>query len=221
MRPKKKSKFFTFIFSFCPGFAEMYMGFMRMGVTILATFMVTVILAMTSNTEIFTCLAFIVYAYGFFHARHLAHTDDAEFNVYEDRYVWDELLNGKIIKVSDKKIKKWLAWILIFVGASIIYEMVIDFIIPYIPDSEWDTIYPMIDSIPSAVVAVIVIVIGIKLIKGKKVELDIDTDDITTIIEDAADKIVETAEDVKFEEVKTIETVEEKADETADGGKED
>ncbi len=38
MRPIKKSRFFTFIFSFCPGAAEMYMGFMKNGVTLMAIF---------------------------------------------------------------------------------------------------------------------------------------------------------------------------------------
>ena len=34
MKQQKKSKFFTFMFSFIPGAAEMYMGFMKQGVSL-------------------------------------------------------------------------------------------------------------------------------------------------------------------------------------------
>ena len=38
MKPKKKNKFFTFLCSFLPGAAEMYMGFMKMGISLLVVF---------------------------------------------------------------------------------------------------------------------------------------------------------------------------------------
>ena len=38
MKQQKKGKFFTFIFSFIPGAAEMYMGFMKQGVSLMADF---------------------------------------------------------------------------------------------------------------------------------------------------------------------------------------
>ena len=40
MKPTKKNNFFTFIFSFLPGAAEMYMGFMKNGFSILAIFFI-------------------------------------------------------------------------------------------------------------------------------------------------------------------------------------
>ena len=44
MRQQKKNKFFTFIFSFMPGAAEMYMGFMKQGVCLLALFLLSFII---------------------------------------------------------------------------------------------------------------------------------------------------------------------------------
>ena len=35
---RKKNKFLTFIFALLPGAAEMYMGFMKMGLTLLSLF---------------------------------------------------------------------------------------------------------------------------------------------------------------------------------------
>lgn len=38
---KKKNAFMTFVFSFIPGCAEMYWGFMKNGVSLLALFAIT------------------------------------------------------------------------------------------------------------------------------------------------------------------------------------
>ena len=42
--PTRRNKFFTFIFSFCPGAAEMYMGFLHNGLSLLAVFMLMLLL---------------------------------------------------------------------------------------------------------------------------------------------------------------------------------
>ena len=42
---RKKSKFLTFIFSLLPGAGEMYMGFMKMGVSLMAEFFGIIFLA--------------------------------------------------------------------------------------------------------------------------------------------------------------------------------
>ena len=39
MKQQRRNGFFTFIFSFMPGAAEMYMGFLKQGVSIMAIFL--------------------------------------------------------------------------------------------------------------------------------------------------------------------------------------
>ena len=39
MKTKKKNRFLTFCFSMLPGAAEMYMGFMKTGVSLMSLFM--------------------------------------------------------------------------------------------------------------------------------------------------------------------------------------
>ena len=46
MKQKKKSRFLTFIFSFLPGAAEMYMGFMKNGFSLMMIFFLSFIPAM-------------------------------------------------------------------------------------------------------------------------------------------------------------------------------
>ena len=52
---KKKSGFWTFLFSWIPGAGEMYMGFMRMGISLMILFWGIIALAVFFNTE------FIIY----------------------------------------------------------------------------------------------------------------------------------------------------------------
>jgi len=43
-----------------------------------------------------------------------------------------------------------------------------------IPNRYWDELYPIIDRIPQVVIAVLIIIIGLKLMAGKKEEIDGD-----------------------------------------------
>ena len=87
---KKKNGFMTFIFSFIPGCAEMYWGYMKNGVSILALFCASVFLSGIFGNGAFMLLAVVVYAYAFFHARNMAHMSDEEFAETEDAYLISE-----------------------------------------------------------------------------------------------------------------------------------
>ena len=49
MKTKKKSKFMTFCFSFIPGGGQMYMGFMKTGLSLMLLFALTIIVASWTN----------------------------------------------------------------------------------------------------------------------------------------------------------------------------
>ena len=68
MKPRKKNNFFTFIFSFCPGAAEMYMGFMKNGFSILAVFLAAVAALEGLRADFFLAVAALIYIFAFFHA---------------------------------------------------------------------------------------------------------------------------------------------------------
>lgn len=46
---RKKSRFWSFIWSFIPGAGDMYLGFMKMGVSLMLAFMVLVAIAGLTN----------------------------------------------------------------------------------------------------------------------------------------------------------------------------
>lgn len=176
MKPRKKSRFFTFLFAFCPGAAEMYTGFMRMGSSLMAMFMALVALALLGESEIFVCASILVYVYAFFHARNIANTDSAEFEMIEDKYIWEEFTGKSTFTVKSAALRKWGAGILIFLGATLLYEYWMDVVLEFIPERRWEEFYQIFRSIPATIFAIALIVVGAILIKGKKVEMDIETE---------------------------------------------
>ena len=172
MIKKKKSGVWTFLFSLVPGAAEMYMGFMNMGVSLLAVFMITI--ALTALLEI-GALAFIpviVWFYGFFHARNMAGMSEEQLQQVEDKYLF---VNGDIDAMEiGKKYRKLIAVILILVGVMGLWNSLYHTAINYVPAAYQEYVWAIGDIVPKVVIAIIIIFIGIKMIAGKKEELEDD-----------------------------------------------
>ena len=175
MKPRKKNTFFTFIFSFIPGAAEMYMGFMKSGLSLFSLFVAPIIFTgMIYAADYIVILSGIVYMVSFFHARNLATAPDDEFNSFEDRFIWEEFFDVKASGVSAVVYKKWLAIALIFIGGcgiwSIIRENILR-IVSNFPEENMQLIKNLVNSVPGLVFSVLIITFGIILIRGKKKEL--------------------------------------------------
>ena len=85
MKPRKKNSFWTFIFSLVPGAAQMYMGFLKSGISIMILFIIPLMFsAMMYGGDYLSLISAVVYAVGFFHARNLATAPDEEFETLED-----------------------------------------------------------------------------------------------------------------------------------------
>lgn len=175
MKQQKKGKFFTFIFSFLPGAAEMYMGFMRQGVSLMALFLLSLVIPLSTNSlEILAMTAVVIWFYGFFHARNLAAMPEAEFMELSDEFIWEGFLEERNFRISNPALRKWGAAILIVFGAVLLWENFSSIIYNLIPDYLWNELYPIINSVPQVVIAVLIIVIGFRLMAGKKEEINGD-----------------------------------------------
>ena len=169
MKQKKKNGFFTFICSFMPGAAEMYMGFMKMGLSIIAIFFLSIMLpAVFRASDVFICLAVIVWFNAFFHARNVVACDEESFALLQDRYIWEELNGGRDIQLSNGTVRKWIAGGLILTGCGILWNNFIDLFAQALPQQVWSVIHPFADKIPQIALAILIIAIGVKMIRGKK-----------------------------------------------------
>ena len=170
---KKRGRFKTFILSMIPGAAEMYMGFMKCGISLMTVFILCfVIPSVLRVSDVFILFSILVWFYSFFHARNLASCDDEEFKSLQDEYVWSSFIEGKEIKISNPTLRKWGAIILIVYGISQLWKNITSWIFYLIPDNMRDIASRLMDDVPQIMVAAVVIVIGLKLIAGKKEELN-------------------------------------------------
>lgn len=173
MKPKKKNNVLTFFCSFVPGAAEMYMGFMKMGFSMIILFMVSVMfMDMLGSRFTFGILA-AFWFYCFFHALNFISLTPEEFDVMEDRFIWEDVLGSNPVKISNKSIQRWMGVMLIVVGLGTLWNTFERVIYNYIPDYLWDTYYSVVVRIPSILLAVIFIIIGFRLIFAKRKELEV------------------------------------------------
>ncbi len=176
MKAKKKNKFLTFCFSCFPGAGEMYMGFMKMGVSLMMLFMLAVIVPSVLRLDVLIPFAVVIWFYGFFHANHLRALSDEEFEQVEDVYLlgMDAVTGGKNFV---KKYQKWVAGILILAGVMLLWNSATDLAFTMFP-AIYKPMHMVGNYVPRVLVAVIIIVAGISMIGGKKAQLVMDEEQI-------------------------------------------
>ena len=173
MNTKKKSKFLTFCFSLLPGAAEMYMGFMKAGISLMLTFFLCIAISGWMNQSIVIMFDVVIWFYGFFHANHLASLNDEEFAQVKDEYLFglDSALGTKEFV---GKYQKWIAYGLILFGASFLWNTMASLLRNLLPE-EYAFISRIMwrigDYVPSVVIGCGIIFLGVKLLGGKQVEV--------------------------------------------------
>ena len=173
---RKKSRFWLFIWSFMPGAGEMYLGFMKMGISLMLGFMVLIGVVSLTDMGVLTIFPITMYIYSFFHANNLGALNDAQFYSIQDQYLFgmegldsqEKMRNG-----ISTKYRKIAAVVMIVIGVIMLWNLGFDLLVDIFG---WDNAYLaeiryfMSHRMPRAVLAVVIIWIGISLIRGKKVE---------------------------------------------------
>lgn len=172
MKQKKKNRYYTFMLSFIPGAAEMYMGFMKKGLSLMALFFVCLFGTRYMIGQILVFGAILVWFYSFFHARNLMAYDEDIFMELEDDFIWNSFINESNIQVSNPSLRKWVAGIMIVFGVVMLWQNFSQIIYCLIPDLLWGVLVPIVDTIPEVVISILIIYIGVRMIRGKKEELD-------------------------------------------------
>lgn len=170
---QKRGKFLTFLCSLIPGAAEMYMGFMKTGISLMTVFILCIVVpSVLRVSDVFILFAVLAWFYSFFHARNLAACSEEEFQALTDEYVWASFMEGKGIKLTNPSLRKWGAIVLIVYGLTQLWHTVARWIYTLIPDYMWEEASMFVDGIPQVLVALVIIIVGLKLIAGKKEELN-------------------------------------------------
>lgn len=169
---RKKRGFWTFIFSLMPGAGEMYLGFMKRGVSTMLVFLGWLTFCGMSGFDVGIILVSVIWFYSFFTVHNLVSLPDEEFYQQEDDYILIHMDRIVGIDQWERGKVKFLAAALIIIGiftaAQQIWQMLWD-ILPDWLQSEVGVFYY---GLPKVVISLLLIALGIYLIRGKKKQLD-------------------------------------------------
>ena len=162
----QKNRFFTLVFSCCPGAGEMYMGLYRQGVSLMGLFFGTIALAAWLGFEeliFFICP--IVWCYSFFHTHNLRRMTEEEFATVEDRFIFADYVNLDRDWKCSPKHRRVFGFVLLLIALSELWKQAMYLMerFFYIPDFAW----ALSHTIPQIVVAVVILVVALRLMREK------------------------------------------------------
>lgn len=177
---RKKNSFLTFLCSLVPGAGEMYLGFMKEGLSImllaLGIFLMAEWLWMNWLVGVLTVLWF----YSFFNVHNKVCMPDEEFYALEDDYLFhiDRIFPNGRLSSGQTRI---FGWIILVLGIAFIWRPsirnLLDVLRTYVSPDFANVVGNYLYSIPRFVVAAVLIVSGIRLILKKKTELIMESEE--------------------------------------------
>lgn len=168
----KRNGFLTFLFSLLPGAGQMFMGFMKNGVSFMAAFTLVIFLAVWLDISELLFILPLLWFYSFFDCINKRYSSDEEFAALEDYYLFsmDKLLaKGRQLA----GMRKPLAGILVlFLGVYMIINNLFSRVHMFgmISDQAYIIADSIVNMAPKLFLGVLIITTGIRLIVGKKRE---------------------------------------------------
>lgn len=164
----KKNLFLTWCFSFIPGAGQMYQEYMKRGLSIMILTAFFVILTVILGAPIFMIPIPIIMIYSFFDTYNIRNNIDTD-NKTKDEYIWKtagiDIFQNDFSKYKKNKV---FGISLLFIGIYLLLNNVIGGLI-YDTNIAW--LIDIADSVrsylPSVLVSIISIAIGIKFISNK------------------------------------------------------
>ncbi|MDF2538390.1 MAG: hypothetical protein K0S76_1411 [Herbinix sp.] len=169
---RKKSSFLTFIFSLMPGAGEMYMGFMKRGLSLMAAFFFFIFIGAWLTMGLLLLPLPLIWFYSFFDTHNLRSTPDEEFYALEDDYILFPDINKDHVRMLQSKYRNVFAIILIVIGFSILWNNIYKVFNDYLPNIIDNILYDIGYYFPQLLIGSAIILFGFYLIRGKKKELD-------------------------------------------------
>lgn len=169
---RQKNKIFTFCWSLIPGAAHMYMGFMKMGISLMGIFFATIFLGALFHLDLILVFLPIVWFYSFFDANNKNTIEDEEFYQIEDDYLFHISQLNLLHNLWNKKGNAIIAAILILSGIYLLINPIMNWLYDnsLLSYKYREMIWDLYNSIPQIFLAMVIIIIGIRLIRGKKQE---------------------------------------------------
>ncbi len=165
---QRKSGLLTFLCAFVPGMGQMYMGYMKRGLSIMLVFGAVIFVSALLNIGLLCILLPIIWAFSFFDTFNLRGQTPEQAAANPDEFMFDPAsFMGENWPKFIAKRHSLFGWLLIFVGLYSLYNT-------YLRPLLWDLyntfhlmwLRALLDDIPTLVVAVLIIALGLYLVKG-------------------------------------------------------
>lgn len=169
---RKKRGFWTFIFSLIPGAGEMYLGFMKRGVSTMLVFLGWLTFCGMSGFNVGVILAPVIWFYSFFSVHNLVSLPDEEFYQQEDDYILIHM--DRIVGIDrwERGKVKFLAAAFIIIGVFTAAQEMWQMFWEILPQWLQNRVGVFYYGLPKVVISLLLIALGIYLIRGKKKQLD-------------------------------------------------
>ncbi|MFV0314508.1 MAG: hypothetical protein ACK5I7_05320 [Anaerotignum sp.] len=165
----KKNKFYTFCCSLVPGAGEMYMGLYKQGISLMVAFWLLIAVSSSiMGLEIFFAMVPVVWFYSFFHTHNLHNMPTEEFLRVKDKYLIYNDFNINEAEEIFGKNRKVFSVLLILVGVSMMLQMCMNILEPYLHGRLWDFFWILNHNAGTFVVGMVAVWAGIHFLRGSK-----------------------------------------------------
>lgn len=167
----RKSRILTFLFALWPGAGQMYLGYMKRGVSLMGVFCLLIAITGFLNLGILFFLLPVIWFYAFFDTLNLR-SMNYEFLPQDDfLFHLDSLSSGKVLKFFRQR-HLLVGILLIVVGIYMLAEL----ILPTMFYRFNIDLYPFFNALPTILVAAAIIWLGIRLIRSSVMHKAIEDD---------------------------------------------
>ena len=168
----KRNKFWTFLFSLVPGAGQMYMGFMKRGLSLMAPFCIFTALIAWLELGPLILIDLLFFAWSFFDSLNLSSLDDTAFAAVKDDWLFTAGSTEDFGRLY-RSCRRWLAAALIVLGCFLLLRTTENMLRGILPISVLDsavmqTIFQAFYQLPKILVSVAIIIIGVRMIRGHR-----------------------------------------------------
>lgn len=167
----QKNRFFTLVFSCCPGAGEMYMGLYKQGIGLMGLFFGAAALsAWLRWEELLLFLCPIIWCYSFFHTHNLRRMSEEEFAAVEDKFFFEDYVDWERDWQFTAKHRRIFGIVLLLLGISVLWRTALNLAGYYfnLPGIFWE----LSRCLPQIVMAVVVLYGALRLMKEPKEEME-------------------------------------------------
>lgn len=162
----KRNGFLTFCFACLPGAGQMFLGFMKRGISLMAAFFGTIALAGSLRLDILLFAVPIIWFYAFFDTMNKNSLTVEELNELPDCFLWIE--DEDLHLFSRQKSRTVIAVALIVIGVYSLLQMIWNLLGDVFGRLPYWVYEGIFYDIPRILFSLIIIIVGIYLIGARK-----------------------------------------------------